>query len=369
MLLLILVTIGLVGMNIPSSAAIQEKHPAQVSQVTSEGEAIASLKDAKEKAIADALRNALMKGIGVYVDSTTVGRNYEVVREEILMKSSGFATLDEVLSSGAKDDLFKVTIKATVSNRPLAERLKALGLTKEWTVGVMASSPAVETSICRQLMSAGFRVIDEAQRNRLQRSAAAARAIKGDVASLRTLGREYEVDIIVTGQAKAEYVDEDEYGGIMLYRSRGRMDAKAYYTATGELLSATDSWADSLDQTKDLSAEQCLNKVGAKIGAVLAEDLMMAPAAMNSLMTVKITGFKGVVSAKSFENAVRDLPGVTQVKRQRYSSGVLEIGVSVKSDYREELPELIESCAVGKKLGVAIESCSKTYVQGRLTKG
>ncbi|MHB9036846.1 MAG: hypothetical protein ACYC64_09270 [Armatimonadota bacterium] len=366
--MLCLIAVAMLCVSVAVSA-VEEKHPAQVSQVTAEGEAPAGLDGAREKAIADALRNAVMKGIGVYVDSTTVGRDYEAVREEILMKSSGFATLDDVLSSWVTGDLLKVRIKATVSNRPLAERLKALGLTRQWTVGVVASDPAVETSICRQLMSAGFRVIDEAQRKRILRNAVAARALNGDASSLRALGREYDVDIIVTGQARADYVDQDEYGGVMLYRSRGRMDARAYYTDTGELLSATDSTADSLDQSKDLSAEDCLKKVGAKIGTVLANDLMVAPAAMVQYMTVKITGFNGVMAVMRLEEAVRDLPGVTQVKRQRYSGGVLEMSVYVKSDYREELPDMIESCAVGRKLGVAIDSWSKTYVQGRLTKG
>ncbi|MCE5314997.1 MAG: hypothetical protein ABFD49_05185 [Armatimonadota bacterium] len=346
----------------------EEKHPAETTQVTSEGEAPASVGDARDKAIADALRNAVMKVIGVYIDSTTIGRGYEVVCDDILMKSGGFATLDEVISTSTKGDLFKVAIKATVSNRPLAERLKALGLTRQWSVGIVTSNAAVETAICRQLVSAGFRVIDDTQRKRLHQNAAAAQAVKGDAESLMALGREFNVDIIVAGQAKADYVDNDDYGGITLYRSRARMDAKAYYTDTGEILSVIDSSADAIDQTKDLSAESCLAKVGDRAGNLLANDLMIAPAAMSAYMTVRIAGFKGIMAANKLEEATRDLPGVIQVKRQRYSGGVLEMNVCVKSDYRNELPALIEKCSTGKKLGIAIDSCSKTCVQGRAYK-
>jgi hypothetical protein len=227
----------------------------------------------------------------------------------------------------------------------------------------------VETAISRQLSSAGFSVIDETKRNRLKSDASTASALKGDAKSLMELGSEFDIDILITGQAKADYVDKDDYGGVTLYRSRGRMDARAYYTDTGEVISATSASADGLDQTKSLSAEAGLNKVGAKVGAIFAEDLLVAPADMMPFLYVKITGFKGIMAAKRLEDSMRDLPGVTQLKRRRYTNGVLELNVYIKSDYKEDLPMLIESCPMGKKLGLTIESSSKTYMQARLTKG
>ncbi|MEN6357327.1 MAG: hypothetical protein ABFD83_09610 [Armatimonadota bacterium] len=344
-----------------------EKHPAGTATVVADGEAPADLPNAREKAIADAMRNAIMKGLGTYIDSVTVGRNYTVVRDDILLKPSGFATCDQVLSSSTADGLYKVRIKATVSNRPLAERLKALGLTRQWRVGVLVSDSTVESAISQQLVSAGFSVIDENRRKRLEKDASAARAANGDGDSLRALGGEFDVDILVTGRAQADYVDQDDYGGVTLYRSRGRMDAKAYYTDTGELLTSTSASADGLDQTKSLSAEAGLNKVGARIGAIFAEDLLVAPADMMPFISVKIKGFKGIMAAKRLEDAMRDLPGVTQLKRRRYTNGVLELNLYIKSDYKEDLPALIENSAAGKRLGIKIENYTKTFMQARLT--
>lgn len=346
-----------------------EKHPAETATVVADGEAPADLPNAREKAIADALRNAVMKGLGTYIDSVTVGRNYTVVRDEILLKPSGFATCDQLLSSSTANGLFKVRIKATVSNRPLAERLKALGIIHQWRVGVLVSDPTVESAISQQLIAAGFSVIDENQRKRLEKDTSTARAVNGDEHSLRTLSSEFDVDILITGRANVDYVDCDDYGGVMLYRSKGRMDAKAYYTDTGELLTSTSASADGLDQTKSLSAEAGLNKVGMRMGAMLAEDLLIAPADMMPFISVKITGFKGIMAAKRLEDAMRDLPGVTGLKRRRYTSGVLELNVYVKSDYKDDLPASIENSAIGKRLGLKIENCTKTYMQARLTKG
>ncbi|MCE5321908.1 hypothetical protein LLG46_01175 [bacterium] len=346
-----------------------EKHPAKTATVIAEGEAPADLPNAKEKAVADALRNAIMKGLGTYIDSVTVGRNYSVVRDEILLKPNGYATCDQVLSSSTEKGLFKVKVKATVSNRPLAQMLKALGLTRQWRVGVLVSDSIAKSAVCKQLISAGFSVIDDKQQRCLKVDASAAGAVNGDEDSLRTIGSEFDVDILVTGQASVDYVDQDDYGGVTLYRSRGRMDTKAYYTDTGELLTSTSACADGLDQTKSLSAEAGLNRVGLRIGTILAEDLLVAPADMMPFIYVKITGFKGIMAANSLEDVIRDLPGITQLKRRRYTSGVLELNVFVKSDYKDDLPKLIENCSAAKRLGLKVEKSTKTCLLARLTKG
>ena len=352
-----------------------EKHPLKVKTVTAIGQVEKDAPNAREKAIADALRNAVMSGVGAYVDATTIGQNYQIIRDDILVKASGFATLDSVESSSISDGILKVKIIATVSNVPLVERLRELGLTHEWKVGVFIPEsyvgkpipdPAAETSIIQNLLKAGFRVIDKAKQQELQADEAAKRAAIGDLASLRDIKREYDVDIFITGEAFAEYVDEAKQGGITFYRSRGRIEAKAYYTDTGELLSMTDAFADGLDQTESLSAKQCLKNLGKKTGSTLVEDILLAPAAMTPFVTVKISNIKSISTASEFQKALKDLPGVTQVKRDRYTSGTLELNVYVKSEYREDLPEQIENSSIAKRLGLAIDISTKTFVQGRI---
>lgn len=357
--------------------AAKTKRPMAVTTVTVTGEAPANGTGAKEKAVADALRNAVMAGVGAYVEAETLGRNYRVIKDEILVKASGFATLDNIESTTVSDGLIRVKITASVSNRPLAEKLKELGLTHEWKLGVFipetytskpkpVPDPAAETAVIKDLLKAGYRVLDESQRRQLEEDEAATRASQGDAAALRSIKREYGVDIFVTGEAFAEYVDEATEGGIRLYRSRGRIEARAYYTDTAELLSTTDAFADGLDQTESLSSKQCFKSLGQKAGKVITDDIAVAPAAMTPFITVKITNFKTLSDASRLQNAMKSLPGVSQVKRDRYTAGVLELYVYVKSEYRDELPERLERSAVAKKLGLTVDIWSKTYMQGRV---
>lgn len=356
-----------------------DKHPPKTSQVTVIGEAPANGPKAKDAAIGDALRNAVMARIGAYVESTTIGKNFETIRDEIIVKANGFATLDSIESTTVKDDILTVKIKATVSNKPLVDRLKELGLTHEWKVGVFMPEtytskpkpipdPAAETEIIKALLKSGFRVLDEDERKQLQQDEAARRAVEGDMKALADIKREYGVDVFITGEAFAEYVDESSEGGVTFYHARGRIEAKAYYTDTAEMLSMTDAFADGTDQTENLSAKQCFKALGKKVAGTLVDDISLAPASLTPFITIKIANLKSVSSASTLEDAVRELVGVTQVKRQKFTNGVLEMNVYVKTENRDSLPVDIEKCKVGKKLGVNIDFCSKAFIQGRVTK-
>jgi hypothetical protein len=372
-----LILLVLVMLACPTDAAkVEEKHPAEVVQVTAEGEAVASEPDARDLAVADALRNAVVTAVGAYVDSTTVGENYKVVQNEILVKADGFATLDRVEATSTQSGILHVRIKASVRALPLAEKLKELGLTHEWKVGVrikckpeFLTDTAAETAIIDKLVKSGYRVIDEYRRQLLVEDELYARAAQGDLAALAAIKKEYDVDILITGDALAEDVDRTEEGGVTFYRDKARMDARALYTDTGEVITLTSATAEAVDQTRSLSAQACLEKAGASVGATLAQDILVAPAAMNPFVTVKITGLKKIASANEFERAMKYLPGVSRVRRQRYSGGVLELNLYVKSEYREMLPVKMEASNTGRKLGIHIEAWSKTCIQGRASKG
>lgn len=357
---------------------LETRHPSESTRVTASGEAVASIPDAREHAIAAALSNAVLAGVGAFVESTTIGSNYEVIKNEILVKSSGFAVLEKVESIEVKDGILRATITATVTNAPLAGRLRELGLTHEWKVGVLVpgncsgvmgtdSSTAAETAIAGEMLAASFRLINESRRRQLAEDEMVARAVKGDKAALKAIEREYDVDVLIIGRASAEYIDQKDEGGITFYRTRGRIEVSALYTDTGEAFSIREAVGDGLDQSERLSAERCLKSMGTRIGKSLAADLMIAPASQTQFVIVKITDFPSLTSASGFSKALKDLPGVTRVSAHRFVKGTQEWDVYVRSDYRDLLAQSIESCSEGKRLGIRIDVSSKAYVQGRVT--
>jgi len=357
--------LGIVVSNAP--AARSDTTP-KSTKVSVWGEAPADDPNAKDLAVADALRNAVMQAIGAYVSATTIGENYQTIEDSILVKADGFATLDEIESTVVKDGLLRVRVRATVTDRPLADRLRALGLLHEWKVAVRMESRDAEDAVVRELLNSGYRVIDESRLAELRRDEAAARAAEGDKRSLARIKQEYNADLFVTGNARANYIDSAAQGGVGFYRSRGHVDYRAYYTDTAEILIAHHASAEVLDQSKSLSVAKSLRTAGERAGSDIAERMLIAPAAMTPFVSVKITNLARLSQAAELENGIKRLRGVTSVKRHRYTGGTLELDVFVKSEYRDALPEAIESSQVGKRYGLDTVAWAKTYLQSRVTR-
>ncbi len=349
-----------------------EKHPPEITQIVAEGEAPANAANARELAIADALRNAVTQVVGVYVSATTIGDNYKLVRNEVIARSSGFAALDKVESESVTNGILKVRAMVTVSDRPLAEKLRELGLTHDWKIGIVSRMKgshdrvAMESAMAQQLVDAGFRVIDESRRAQLSAAESAVRAAAGDKACLAAIAREFDVDILIASDALVENVDSAVEGGVTFYRSRSNVQATAYYADTGEVLAMTNATAEALDQSQSLSARQCLRKAGVRLGEELAQDLLVAPAALDPFVVVRITGVKKMTVASEIEKTIRHLSGVTRVTRQRLANGTLELNVHVDSALRDHLPDRLESSVLGRRTGLRTDLWTRTFLQAHL---
>lgn len=352
-----------------------DKHPPEITKLTVVGEAPASVPNARDLAIADALRNALMQAIGVHVSATTIGDNYKLVRSEVVSKSSGFAVLEGVESSSVENGILKVRVRASISNRPLAEKLKELGLTHEWKIGIVVygkgklgpNASAIDSGITKPMVDAGFRVMDSSRTREMTSSEAALRAAEGDRESLAAIAREFDVDILIALDALVEAVDSTKEGGVTFYRTRCSVGARAYYADTGEVLAVSEAGTEALDQTESLSARQCLRKAVAKLGKILADDLLIAPAAPTPFVVVKVTDLKDMTAAAEIEEALRAVPGVTQVVRQRYTEGTLELSICVNSELKGDLPNHLAGSKPGRKLRLRTEAWTKTYLQLQAT--
>ncbi|MDP7317508.1 MAG: flagellar assembly protein T N-terminal domain-containing protein, partial [SAR324 cluster bacterium] len=82
---------------------------------------------ARTQALKNAQRQAVEQGVGVVIDSNTLARNYEVIRDEILSTSQGFVSNYEILKEGTVGgSVFEVTIRAEVEEGKIKDTLTAL---------------------------------------------------------------------------------------------------------------------------------------------------------------------------------------------------------------------------------------------------
>lgn len=85
----------------------------------------------QEKALSSAFRNAIQQVVGVILDSETLVKNQQVIRDEILLYSSGYIErYNKIRERKNSDGLYEITIKAEVQNRQLRAKLNAVRAAK-----------------------------------------------------------------------------------------------------------------------------------------------------------------------------------------------------------------------------------------------
>ena len=78
-----------------------------------------------DKALQDALKNAVQQAVGAIVDAETLVKNEEIIRDQILTYSDGYVEhFDKIGESKRADGLFELRIKATIKRRQLIEKLQ-----------------------------------------------------------------------------------------------------------------------------------------------------------------------------------------------------------------------------------------------------
>lgn len=102
---------------------------AQEQYLTVQGNATienSNINSAQKKALSDAFRNAVEKGLGVYIKSQSQVENFELKKDEILTRAEGYVTEHEILKESENGQIYTVTIKAKVAVDRIGSDFKKL---------------------------------------------------------------------------------------------------------------------------------------------------------------------------------------------------------------------------------------------------
>ena len=280
--------------------------PPETRAVVAEGRAAVRLDrggvpGAREAAIAQALRAAVEKTTGVFVSAQTLTHNYQMVRDEVTTHADGFATLDAVLSEQVTGGEMRVTVRALVSLRPLARRLKELNLVRAWRVRVQPAGAPAAVILEQALVEAGFQVV-----------------------AATTRGDNSAPDVVVRVTMRPETVSrlplDTAVGPMTLSTLRVTLGLRAERPGASETLAAF-----SLAQTcahvnaataRATAAEQAMQSLAPR----LADALLVLPAQASQPVTLVIVGLNGAAQVGRLDDALRALPGVRSVSRRSWQN-------------------------------------------------
>jgi len=194
--------------------------------VTVSGEAEGTDLAAKDRALEDAFRKAIEKGVGTYISSQSETKDFTLIRDKIFAEAKGLVKSYKILSVSKNGGITKVTITATVLSdvfrnrwdaiRNLIHRKKRPRLM--WLIYEMGPSHkpagtghhAFVTYAARTLTShmeeyflkRRFFIVDREQFMTLKKAELQASTLESNLPRLVAMGRSQGAEIIVYGYVK-----------------------------------------------------------------------------------------------------------------------------------------------------------------------
>lgn len=211
--------------------------------------------------------------------------------------------------------------------------------------------PAVETELCRQLIDAGYKVIDQDRIKDLRYSAVVDRIIDGGPTAKKEaiqLMRRFGADVLVTGEAFSEEALRSnittELGTVQGIRCRARVELKAIRMDTGEKF-----FADSMHRTgppepgEALSSKAALRDAAEAVGPKMLEKFDKIALSATQAIELHVRGIGSAARGGDLEEALARVPGIVDVAPGEMDGGEYHIEIEVEKTAIRGLARALES--------------------------
>jgi len=326
--------------------------PIETKEVIAEGRAAigeTGVPGARQAATAQALRAAVEKALGVYVSSRTLTQNYQMVRDQVLVRSDGYATLKEIVSENIGTQEVRVTVRALVSLRPLAKHLKAMKLTRAWRIYVEstpANTSSTQASVASDAISALENTLSDA----------------GFVVVSRIKDADITVQIAPRFQKIADIPAETGSFSATMHSIRGDVVARAIRVGTGEVVASLFATHTNFNINADAARSQATTEATQSLAPQLTDALMVLPAAQSQAITLQVSGLKNVTQAAQLEDALNSLTGVQKVTRRGYTNGFANWELDMLTDTVSQLPRAIEQSGALRRFRLSVASENRSRI-------
>ena len=199
--------------------------------------------------------------------------------------------------------------------------------------------PAVETMLSKQLIDAGYKVVDQGRISDLRYSRVMDRILQGGTVSkaeVIRLGRRFGADILITGEAFSQLVTRQnvttDLGPVDEIRCRARVELRGIRMDTGEKIYADSiQKTGSADSTEELASKACLEQAAEDISAGLLDKLGKLAFSGSRQIEISVRGLGSQSQALQLEQALSTLPGVQDVSPGDFDAGTDETEVTLGS--------------------------------------
>lgn len=324
---------------------------------------------ALERAQQEALRSAIEKAAGVYLQADTQTRNNALVLDRITTNASGYIKSFEVLSRSIDGQIAKVTIRAQVSTDTLEKDVKAaraivgrlfasklLIVLQEQLMdekGGVSRSEYLPAVLTAKFKDSGFTIVDEKGTGSPDLGLSVTSGMAQGKLDPKDILKRSDADYIIYGSANVKFVPPDPKAGVvvggvleidpatkkqLIYFVAGDYDLSMFATRTGRQISKQAgrinlSFANKENQlginyqrSASFAVESSSKPIVAAFFAAVFEELRDQDV-NGARLIVRVSGIPAFDEVEDIEKALGVVQGVKAVKAGEFADGKAEFGV------------------------------------------
>ena len=278
----------------PALPAIALADSTETKTLTVVGIAAGTDDTARHIAQLEARRQAVYEGCELYVQSSTLVENYQVVRDQILMKVNGYIIDSKILEEWVEGEYSKCKLRATVrvgqlkaDLQQLPELWRAVGKPRCMLLFTEDANAAdnkdpVVGGACQTALERIFKrewdleLIDydtaEAAKDRDVVDA----TMNNDSAKLAAFARRLNAELLVYGQAKATPLGPLDQRGVRLYNYRMDLQLRLIKADSGQVLASLPYSVRAYNTMSPICDDGGFVKLADEVKRTLLDDLLNA---------------------------------------------------------------------------------------------
>jgi hypothetical protein len=299
----------------------------------------------RDRALDDALRNAVEQATGSLIDNRTLVENYQLLYDKIYSQSRGYVQSYEIIGQDVAQGLFRITIEAKVSNAALKNDLQALNvlmtqarkprvmvLFEQGPTSTIDSGRMAEAYISKVLLERGFKLVDgETVRNSISHDRIMG-LLSGDKSAATAIGSQYGAEILLVGSARAvsQPVDIDD---IKTNSNQAVISARLIRADTGEVKASETRQAAKPHINQLTGMQMAVREASEAIATVLVDRIVQIfQEQIYNVTNVKF-GLVGLKNYNQLQEVIQvisaNIRGIRDIFQRNYTMGTAELEIEL----------------------------------------
>lgn len=227
-----------------------------------------------------------------------------------------------------------------------------------------APDPAGETELIRQLLEAGFKLVDQSQSKKVRENEQFLAHLQNDPLKVAALGREYGAEVVVFGEAFSETVGNAPAG----VKVMARVEARAVRCDTAEILVAHGLESVATEASELVSAKKALRQAGQLVAKYFVEQL----ASRWSREAEEARSLEVLIADISYPQLVKlkvalkgEVDGVQAFHQRSYEQSLARFEVDYEGDPQDLVDTLVSRSFDGHELELVKLTGSKVEMRLR----